>query len=249
MLHSLNYADTHPDAQKSYKASDMILTVDSDAAYLVAPQARSRAGGSHYLGDKNGNLLNGSVAVIAKIIKNVVASAAGAGVGALYMDAQIAAPMRTTLGGLGHTQPPTPMGTGNTTAHGIITGTVKQNRSKAIDMRFYWLKDRVGQGQFKVFWEPGDANWGDSFTKHHPPTHHIKMRPAYLKGHNSPLDMQGCLELLKGHQPAGTKIHAKGPSNPVTLRTKGTTTQALLAIARARSKLDSNQHARKPARH
>ena len=48
MLHFLNCADTHPDAEKVCKASDMTLTVDSDAAYLVAPpMARSRAGGFH----------------------------------------------------------------------------------------------------------------------------------------------------------------------------------------------------------
>ena len=126
------------------------------------------------------------------------------------MNAQLAAPMRTTLEELGHPQPPTPMKTDNTTANGIINGTVKQQRSKAIDMRYYWLKDRVEQGQFKIFWEPGDANWADYFTKHHPPTHHRKTRPAYLLEDSSPSDMQGCLDLIKGHQPAGTRKHANG---------------------------------------
>ena len=27
---------------------------------------------------------------------------------------------------------------------------------------------------------PGDANWADYYTKHHPPTHHRKIRPAHL---------------------------------------------------------------------
>ena len=39
MLHFLNYADAHPDAKTSYKASNVILSIDSDVAYLVAPQA------------------------------------------------------------------------------------------------------------------------------------------------------------------------------------------------------------------
>ena len=125
MLHFLNYAAAHPDAKKVYRASDMILSVDSDAAHLVAPRARSRAGGFLYLGNKAGNLMNGSIAVIAKIIKNVVASAAEAEVAALFMNAQLAAPLRTTLEELGHPQPPTPMKTDNTTANGIINGTVK----------------------------------------------------------------------------------------------------------------------------
>jgi len=158
--------------------------------------ARSRAGGFHYLGGKDGDLLNGSVAVVAKIIKNVMASAAEAGVGALFMNAQLAAPMRVTLEELGFPQPATPMKTDNSTANGIINGTIKQQRSKAIDMRFYWLKDRAEQGQFKIYWAPGDENWADYSTKHHSATHHRTLRPAYLNGPNSPSDLQGCVELL-----------------------------------------------------
>ena len=104
-----------------------------------------------------------------------------------------------------------PVKTDDTTANGIVDGTAKQQRSKAIDMRCCWLKDRVEQGQFKIFWEPGDANWADCFTKHHPPTHHKKIRPACLLEDNSPADMQGCLDLIKGHQPAGSKAkHVTG---------------------------------------
>ena len=196
MLHFLNYAASLPNAEKIYKASDMILTIDSDAAYLVAPQARSRAGGFHYLGNKDGTLFNGSIAVIARIIKNVMASAAEAEVGALYLNAQAAVPLRTTLNELGHPQPATPIKTDNSTADGILNGTIKQQRSKAIDMRFYWLKDRAEQGQFKIYWAPGEENWADYFTKHHSATHHKTLRPVYLKEPDSPSDLQGCVKLL-----------------------------------------------------
>ena len=43
--HFLNYCASNPKATKLYKASDMILKAHSDAAYLVEPEARSRAGG------------------------------------------------------------------------------------------------------------------------------------------------------------------------------------------------------------
>ena len=36
-----------------------------------------------------------------------------------------------------------------------------------MDMRFYWVKDRVKQGQFHVYWGPGYQNLSDYFTKHH----------------------------------------------------------------------------------
>ena len=67
--HFLNYCATHPDAEILYRASDMILTVDSDAAYLNATKSRSRAGGYHYLGNSDGTLFNGPIYILAKIIK------------------------------------------------------------------------------------------------------------------------------------------------------------------------------------
>jgi hypothetical protein len=30
-----------------------------------------------------------------------------------------------------------------------------------MDMRFYWIKDRVKQGQFNVYWGPGYQNLAD----------------------------------------------------------------------------------------
>ena len=179
--------------------------------------------------------MNGSVAVIAKIIKNVVASAAEAEVGALFMNAQLAAPMRTTLEELGWPQPPAPMKAGNTAANGIINGTVKQQRSKAIDMRFYWLKDRVQQGQFKIFWEPGDESWAGYFTKHHPPTHHAKVRPTYLKEESSPSGLQGCIDLAKGHQPAGKRIGSQGQAQGLSQEAKDAMARILARAAAAQA--------------
>lgn len=35
----LDYAATHPDAKVRFKASDMVLHIDTDAAFLVQPKA------------------------------------------------------------------------------------------------------------------------------------------------------------------------------------------------------------------
>eukprot|EP00957_Ditylum_brightwellii_P172841 13158077-Ditylum_brightwellii.AAC.1 len=70
-----------------------------------------------------------------------MASAAEAEVGALYTNAWKGEELRTALEEMGHPQPPTPIMTDNTTANGIVNDTIKQRRSRAIDMRFYWLKD------------------------------------------------------------------------------------------------------------
>jgi hypothetical protein len=124
--------------------------------------------------------LNGPIHSTCHILRNVMASAAEAEVGALFYNGQEAVPIRTTLEELGHPQPPTPMQTDNSTAAGFANDTIKQKRSKAMDMRFYWIKDRVCQGQYLVYWRPGSENLGDYHTKHHSPSHHRLMRPVYL---------------------------------------------------------------------
>jgi hypothetical protein len=176
----------------------MILSVDSDAAYQVASKSRSRASGYHYLGNLDGKLFNGAIFILAKIIKSVMQSAAEAECGGLYMNAKEAVPMRITLEELNHPQPATPMRTDNSTADGIMNKTVKQKQSKSMDMRFYWLQDRVEQGQFKMFWAPGKINLADYHSKVQPTTVHRALRPIYLyeKG-KSPTTLQGCDKILE----------------------------------------------------
>ena len=70
------------------------------------------------------------------------------------------------------TQPLKKIKTDNFAAEDIVTTTVRQRRSKEMDMQFYWMKDRVKQKYFFVYWKPGSQNMGGYFTKHHPPHHH-----------------------------------------------------------------------------
>ena len=127
-----------------------------------------------------------------------MASAAEAEVGALYMNAQELSPMRTTLEELDHpSQPPTPLQTDNSTANGIMNKTIKQRQSKAMDKRFYWVQDRVKQGEFRVFWAPGKHSLADYYTKYQSPATHRALRPiyTYIEG-KSPTSLQGCVEIL-----------------------------------------------------
>ena len=124
------------------------------------------------MSNKEGTQLNRPVYVLAKIIKSVMASAAEVEVGRLYLNVQDVYPMRTTLEELNHPQPATALRTDNSTADGIMTKTVKQKQCKATDKRFYWLQDRVKQGEFRVFWAPGKVNLAEYFTKYHLPAHH-----------------------------------------------------------------------------
>ncbi|KAI2490112.1 Reverse transcriptase (RNA-dependent DNA polymerase) [Fragilaria crotonensis] len=164
----LNYCASHPDATVRFTASDMILAVESDASYLSVVKGRSRAAGYFFLTNKplspDGPYKpNGAVHVLCHIMREVLSSAAEAELGALFHNGKEACPLRIALEEMGHPQPATPMATDNSTASGIATDTVKQKRSKAIDMRFYWIRDRVRQGQFQIYWSKGTTNRADYF--------------------------------------------------------------------------------------
>ena len=183
----LNYAATHPNATIRFTSSDMMLIIHSDASYLSESKSRSRAGGHFFLGSEidinpaNTNKRpNGAIHVLCNIMPNVLASATEAEVGALFHNAQDACHIRNILEFLGHPQPATPIQVDNACAEGIINETVKAKRTKAMDMRYYWVRDRVKQGQFFIHWKPGTSNLGDYHTKHHPTQHHRDVRPVYL---------------------------------------------------------------------
>ena len=71
-----------------------------------------------------------------------------------------------------HPQGPTPVQTGNSTANGISNNTIKQQRSRAIEMRYHWVHDQVKQGHFRILWAPGSTNLADYNTKHSSAAHH-----------------------------------------------------------------------------
>jgi hypothetical protein len=109
-------------------------------------------------------LSNGPLLCQTKVLKHVVSSVAEAEFGALIFNAKEDTVTRTTLSEMGLNQDATDITTDNTTADGIIKNTVQQKRSKAMNMMFYWVKDRVEQKQFNIGWAPGNTNLGDYFT-------------------------------------------------------------------------------------
>jgi hypothetical protein len=170
----LNYAATNPNAVIRYKASGMRLYGYGDASYLSEPKARSHADPASAPSHQPPN--NGTLHTTSHILRNVMASAAESEVGALFVNSQEAIPIRYALEELGHQQPPTPVQTDNSTAADYSNNTIKQKRSKAMDMRFSWLQCRERQRQFIIYWRPGSENLGDYHTKHHSASHHRRMR-------------------------------------------------------------------------
>ena len=180
-LQLLDYLATQEEAVITYNASDMKLDAHSDASYLSKPKARSQAGGHFFL--SNGADIpsnNGTVLNIAHIIKHVMTSATEAELAALNIMAQEAVYIHIILSEMGHKQPPTPLQTDNSMADGVINGKITPKRTKAMDMRFHWLRDRECQEQFRIYWQPGKLNYADYWTKHHPAKHHTNIRRQFI---------------------------------------------------------------------
>ena len=184
--HLMDYVDTFPHAFLRFHANDMVLHIDSDAAYLVQPNAKSRIAGFFRLQDAGPSSsphpnINGAVLVECKTLRHVVASAAEAETAGVFHNAQMGIPIRTLLIALGHPQPPTPLKTDNSTTAGFIHNNIHLKKSKTWDMRLHWLRDREAQRQFQFFWEKGNCNYADYFTKHHPVSHHKTIRSTYVQ--------------------------------------------------------------------
>ena len=110
-------------------------------------------------------------------MKSVMTSAAEAEIGALFLNSRQAIPANRLLEEMGHKQPPTPMHCDNVTATGIVNDTVKKQRSRSMEMRYFWITDQVDRKIYKVQWHPGQENLADYLTTHFESWHHITVIP------------------------------------------------------------------------
>ena len=176
----LSYAERFPSAEVIIRPSNMQLCAQSDASYHSESGARSRAGGILYFGTDSSGNINGAVDYLSTIIPTVCSSAAEAEYAALFLLGREATNARHILHDLGYPQDTTTIMCDNSCAVGIANNDVKQKRSKAIDMRYHWIRDQVQQCKFKIIWEKGSANLADYFTKAHPVSHYAVMRRTYV---------------------------------------------------------------------
>ena len=155
----------------------MVLAAHSDASFHNETKGRSRAGAHIFLSEDDPiPKWNGPVLTIAQIIKFVMSSASEAELGALYITAKEIVPPRNTLDEMGWPQPHSPVQTDNSAAAGVVDNTIVPKKLKSMDRRLHWLRCRKSQVQFRYYWAPGAANWGDYSTKHHPPLYHESNR-------------------------------------------------------------------------
>jgi hypothetical protein len=182
----LQYLHTYPSALIVYHPSDMTLHIHSDASYLSESESRSRGAACYFLGDNTTNSdtpINGLFDCFSAIIPTICSGAHEAEYATLSA-AQTAEGHRTTLASLGYPQSANIIRADNECAVDIANNTVKQRRSKAIDMRYHWIRDRVKQEHFKIEWCPGLLNLADYFTKVHPVHHYVSHRQYFVNTYN-----------------------------------------------------------------
>ena len=177
--HLMQYLITYPDAVLVFQASDMQLNIHSDASFNSEEGSKSRAGGFHWLGSDLP--YNGAIDVISTTIKSVVSSASEAEYGAAFINATQACSTIQILNFLGHQQFQVVVTMDNKTAVGVANSTVKSKKSKSMEMRFHWIKDREAQKQFKFIWDKGVNNLADYFTKILPTSEYVSRRHIYVQ--------------------------------------------------------------------
>ena len=183
----LRYCARYPNNELIYHACDMTLFIQADASYLSRPKARSVAGGICYLGNAGlPHHINGAIHAVSAIIPSVVASAAEAEYAALFLLGQDGEYLRQVLASMGYNQSSTLILCDNQCAVGMASNSVKAKRTKSIDMRYHWIRDRVQQGHFHVQWRKGEHNLADFFTKALPAKTHQELMPLLVHTPHSP---------------------------------------------------------------
>ena len=145
----LDYAATYPNAIIQYHASKIVLHIDSDTSYLVMPEALSVYAGHFYLSDWPrdkpnfpSTKRNGPIFTTCNTIHNVVSSAAEAETTGTFCNSKEGVTILSSLLGLGHKQPPTPLNTKNAITDVFVNSSMKPKKSKTCDMNMHWLRDK-----------------------------------------------------------------------------------------------------------
>jgi hypothetical protein len=215
----LKYCNTHPETKIRYHSSDMILHIHSDALYLSENEAQIRAGELFYMGSgtkTNKKLTNGGNFDHQQSSQTHHVFGSGSRNWCSLKKCKRRSSPSYNIGRARAPPPPTPMETDNTTATGYSNGTIEQKRTKAMDMRFYLIKDRVKQGQFYVYWGPGYHNLADYFTEYHSLAHHKIMREIYIHTDKQPLNWKGIRDsALRGCVNNSGKAGAQIPHFPL----------------------------------
>ena len=136
----LEYVATYHVDGIIFRSSGMIMSAQSDAAYLNVRKARSWAG-AHIMLSEDVPIpsYNGLILTISQIIKCVMSSAAEADLAGLYIFAKEIVPLRQALVKMDWPQPQSPIQCDNSNAIGVDNETITSRKTKSMNIQFQWL--------------------------------------------------------------------------------------------------------------
>ena len=181
----MDYLNTYPNVYMRYYESNMILHIDSNAAYLVAPKVCSCIAGFYLLlyhpNKEKTPTLNGAILVEHKTLCHGVSLSTEEEAEGIFHNETMAVPIWHVLK-KGHPQSVTPLKTDNSAASGFVYKNIHKKQSKLWDMRYHWLRNCYTQQHFNMFCQPGTNNEGNYFTTNTTPHWSIKKTSKYVRG-------------------------------------------------------------------
>ena len=163
VLHLAGYLKRNPDLGVTFYPSDMKLMAYTDSDFKT-PHATT--GGFFYLGRINDpEWVNGPIFVQSKKQPITTAAASEAEYIGAFMNGKSALPIRQTLDAVGYPQGTTPFKGDNAAAIGLATDTCLPRKSRYVDDKFHWFRDRVRRHDFSITWVKSEDNLADPLTK------------------------------------------------------------------------------------
>ena len=159
IIYSINYCTPHPYSTIRYKWSDMKLYIYSDVSYLSVQEVKIRSDLFFYLGQELDNLKNKWHSRTKQNLTHVVqyneifyfAINGERNRGPIYKLINWLLP-RNILTEMRHPQTGTPVAIDISESFLFMNITSNQWRSRSIDMRFYFVRYRIKQDCFCIFW-------------------------------------------------------------------------------------------------
>ena len=130
----MDYLFTYLNAKLQYYRGNMKLQVESDAAYLVLPNAKSRVAGHLYLlafhtpNKTYPQKYNAPIHTECNTLKNIVSSAAEVECGGIFHNCIVAIRIRNALEGMSHPQGRTTLVTDNSMATSFVHSAMREKR-------------------------------------------------------------------------------------------------------------------------
>ena len=125
-------------------------------------------------------LFDGNIYFLCRIVKFVVAPAAEAELGTLFMTATEGKIIRRILQKLGHPKPRTPIHYNDKTTAGIANNMVKKHQLRSMEMSFLGSHTKPAKRSFDIQWHLGQEHLGDCYTKTFDGKQYCKVRLWYL---------------------------------------------------------------------